>query len=436
MAAKKFSRMTIMTPTKPNFHHRLTISKKSILNKSKHRTTTKAKMKYTALFTASTLVVATSAQIDQRNLATLAEKWNLTDPTFVYDSNTFSLTFPVTDFINSGMAQYSLWTAPDCQSDGGTSLDGSNIWATTPELVENAALLAASVFGTAGTQLDSGVFNGREATINAAFDPQTISQSDIYVEEVIDNQVIAEIRFCIRFGLWTTEQMVNTPVEVNFLETLVTLTVDLTDGFEIGAIEVEPKDRLVRTANQAYEVRGYECTADSFDPLSEAQRLLPRNQGEIIHVCVTPEDEAQTDGIFMRSVDDFAFTRGADIRQVAVEANREAGNLLTTYDFAACEGTLVCRFSTILFAQFYATPGTVTGEGVASMQFGDIKTGDTRRQLRVDRALQAADGAGAAEFDLTFEVAEATARTGSGAGSTPFGVGLSVAAIAAVATLL
>jgi hypothetical protein len=181
---------------------------------------------------------------------------------------------------------------------------------------------------------------------------------------------------------------VMTPVEVNFLETLLTLFVDLTDGFQIGAIEVAPKDRLVRTANQAYEVNGYECSATSFDRLTDAERTRPRNQGEIIHVCVTPEEEAQTDGIFMRSIDDFAWTRGADIRQTAIEANREAGNLLTSYNFADCEGSLVCKFSTILFAQFYATPGQVNGEGVASMQFGSEKTGVTRRQLRSDRKLQ------------------------------------------------
>jgi len=224
---------------------------------------------------------------------------------------------------------------------------------------------------------------------------------------------------------------VNTPVEVNFLETLLTLFVDLTDGFKIGAIEVEPKDRLERTANQAYEVNGYECCATSTNRLSPTDRARPRNQGEIIHVCVTPEQEAKDDGIFMRSIDDFAWTRGSTVRQVAVEDNREAGNLLTTYDHLACEGSEVCRFSSILFAQFYATPGTVNGEGVASMQFGTAKTGLTRRQLRAtDRKLQAEEeGAGAAEFELDFEVNQAEARTQSGAGSLSMGI----AAIAAVA---
>ena len=37
------------------------------------------------------------------------------------------------------------------------------------------------------------------------------------------------------------------------------------------------------------------------------------------------------------------------------------------------------------------------------MQFGTAKTGNTRRQLRTDRDLQE-DGAGAAEFELDFEV--------------------------------
>jgi hypothetical protein len=330
------------------------------------------------LFTA--LASAVSAQVDQRVLATLAEKWNLTDPTFAYDANTFNLTFPVTDFISTGMSKFSLWTAPGCQSDGGTPLtDRTDIWKTAPTLLENEALKT-------GTSGDSGDFTGRNATIIATFNPQNVSKSVIYNDTSVNGQASAEIRFCMRFGLWTTEEMVNTPVEVNFLETLVTLTVDLTDGFEIGAINVEPKDRLVRTANQAYEVVGYECKDDAqFTAFTDAEKGRPRNQGEIINVCVKPEEEAKTDGIYMRSVDEFTFLRGDTIRQSAIEENQAAGNLLTTYTPTDCRGAEVCRFSTILFAQFYATPGTVAGEGTASMQFGNSKN---RRQLRADRDLQ------------------------------------------------
>jgi hypothetical protein len=379
--------------------------------------------------TTITLLISMAAVASaQRNLASLAEKWNLTEPTFAFDANTFSLAFPVTNFVVDGQAKYSLWTSPDCQSDSGKSLQTSSVF-SAHALTPNTAL-------ETGATEDSGVFSGRQAQINVTIDPQTISSQvaitdGIYSQEVVNNQQIATVKFCVRFGLWTTTDMgVETPVEVNFLETLLTLFVDLTDGFQIGAIEVEPKDRLVRTANQAYEVSGYECSAASDQPLSAADRARRRNQGEIIHVCVTPEEEAKTDGIFMRSIDDFAWTRETPtpVRQVAIEENRESGNLLTSYDFAACEGAVVCKFSSILFAQFYATLGQVNGEGVASMQFGSAKTGLTRRQLRADRNLQE-EGAGAAEFELDFEVNQAEARTGSGAGSLSMGI----AAFAAVA---
>ena len=332
------------------------------------------------------------------------------------------MAFPVTNFVVAGQAQYSLWTAPGCQSDGGTALKESPAFKS--HALTSNALLAD------GESQDSGTFGGRAAQINVTISPQNISQAvGIYSQQEVNNQQIATIKFCVRFGLWTTTDMdVKTPVEVNFLETLLTLFVDLTDGFQIGAIEVEPKDRLERTANQAYEVSGYECSADSNEPLDAGDRDRARNQGEIIHVCVTPEAEAKADGIFMRSIDDFAWTREGTIRQAAIENNRQSGNLLTSYDHLACEGSEVCKFSTILFAQFYAARGQVNGEGVASMQFGNAKTEATRRQLRADRHLQE-EGAGAAEFELDFEVNQAEARTGSGAGSLSMGI----AAFAAVA---
>ena len=388
-------------------------------------------MKFTAL------VAATTAAVASAQGATLAEKWALQEPLFKFDANTFNLTFPVTDYINTGMPKFTLWKAPDCQVDTAAnptaSLDSSSMWAAPgPFLLESAQLAAAADFANpSATMLDSGAFNGREATIVAEFDPQTISQqtSDIYNETTVDNQLIAEVRFCVRFGLWTDTRLgITTPVEVNFLETPITLTVDLTDGFQIGTINVAPKNRLVRTANQAYEVRGFECTENSFAPLDEATRVLPRNQGQIIHVCVTPEDEAKADGIFMRSIDDFTFTKGGGINQLAIADGLAAGNLLTSYDAAACIGQSTCRFSTILFAQFYANVGTVDGAGVASMQFGNA-----RRRLRAaDRDLQG-DGAGAAEFDLQFDTAQAEARTSnSGASSTSIAAAtMSMVAIAA-----
>jgi len=62
-------------------------------------------MKCTSTIIASITAIASAQQSQQqRNLASLAQKWNLTEPTFEYDANTFSLTFPVTNFIVDGQA--------------------------------------------------------------------------------------------------------------------------------------------------------------------------------------------------------------------------------------------------------------------------------------------------------------------------------------------
>ena len=121
---------------------------------------------------------------------------------------------------------------------------------------------------------------------------------------------------------------------------------------------------------------------------------------------------------------------------------RPAGNMLTTFDFAACKGALVCRFSSILFAQFFFTdtPGQVKGEGVASLQYGGGRRAD--RQLRTEggasRYLQEEEeeGAGTAIFELELEVNKAQARAGSGAGSLSMGVTTGIAVLAAMMLLL
>jgi hypothetical protein len=387
-------------------------------------------MKLTSIFLASMAAVA-HAESSNRGLATLAQKWNLTEPVFEYGSNSFTLDFTVTDYIAQGMTKYSLWKAPDCQ-EGNQELDTSTAFKSKSSSDVVGSTDFADPTGSGDDPAGGKVF------LNMTFDPETISSSDIYTESEIDNQMIAVVRFCVRFGLWTPTTQ-TTPVEVNFLETLITLTVDLTDGFEIGSITVEPKNRLVRTANQAYEVIGYECDAAK-NRLTELERTAPRNQGEVITVCVEPEQEAKDDGIFMRSVDDFFFSRPgttalpAGVRQEAIVDNAEAGNLLTTYTPADCAGTLVCTFSTILFAQFYTSLGEVNGAGVASMQFGT--TTPTRRELRAGAREAQADAAGAAEFDLQFEVNIAEVQEGSGASTSIGALCMSMAALFGAAALL
>jgi hypothetical protein len=240
--------------------------------------------------------------------------------------------------------------------------------------------------------------------------------------------VTAEIRFCVRFGLFTLGP---TSLEVNFLETLITLNVDLTDGFEIGSIAVEPKDKLVRTANQVYQVVGFRCDGDN----KLISDLTPINQGSVVRVCVSPDAEATADGIKMRSIDLFTWSRAVPnaVTQAAIIArDTVAANQLTTYEL--CRGDLICSFESILFANFYTALGSVAGSGVASMQFGTNKS----RRLRsgAGRSLQEDDEvAGASEFDVDFSISQGAEPQGTSGANSMSLMAVGFLAVAGVAGL-
>lgn len=121
-------------------------------------------MKFLALLFA---VGATSAMADNtsRNLATLAQKWNITIPTFTYSSLDFDLDFGTSDFIGAGMASFSIWDE-DCQ-EGGVSI---------PDTVLTGEI--SPITGTAGD--GSGL---RTVNVGVSVQPEQISAAtNIYVE--------------------------------------------------------------------------------------------------------------------------------------------------------------------------------------------------------------------------------------------------------------
>jgi hypothetical protein len=117
----------------------------------------------------------------------------------------------------------------------------------------------------------------------------------------------------------------------------------------------------------------------------------------------------------MRSIDSFTFIR-SDVdpqinRPTITGPNAASNNELTAV--TCSRGDIQCSFETILFAAIYATPGTVRGEGIGSMQLGNTDAG--RRGLR---ALQADDAlAASSKFNLDFGVNPNVDTLGSGAAS-------------------
>jgi hypothetical protein len=342
----------------------------------------------------------------ERGLQTLAKKWNITDPSFAYDSLGFVLDYQVSDFIDNGNTLHALWTSPGCQESGAV-VPASVLTSTRPVLTGAAYNSANNGDGVRDQSL----------TVNVV--AANIAASDIYAEDTTVGSVTAAIDFCVRFSLLTAGAGA---VEVNFLETLVTLFVDLSDGFSIGDVNVAPKIKITNTANQVYLLDGYQCDAAN-DALTGTDLTDTRNQGSVIRVCVKPDADAVTAGIKMRSLDEFTFSRnaGAISQEAIVGYNQEATNGLTS--LTCSNGADVCVFETILFAAFYSNVGVVLGSGTGSMQFG-------ARRLRALQASGRSESAAASDFELDLAV-NPVGRDRGGSGAATSGVMAATALVVA-----
>jgi hypothetical protein len=293
-------------------------------------------------------------QQQQRELVTLAEKWNITDNGFEYESLSFILGYVTSDFVLNSMIKAELYDT-ECM-EGGVIIPSSELNYTI-QTDDND-----------GSQPGLGD-NPKNVSVKIDINSDVITDSVTYSEGTDNGELRATVQFCMRIGLFTNSEP---PIEVNFLETIVILYIDLTDGFAIDTISVTPRDQLVQTANQAYQVEGYLCDYNNIE-LSEAKKGAARNQGSILRVCVRPDEEARKDEIYMRYIDTFTWQRDYEgsigiLTQPAVEDREAANNGLT--DLECIPGSEVCAFETILFASMFRTPGAVTGAGIASMQFG------------------------------------------------------------------
>jgi hypothetical protein len=333
-------------------------------------------------------------QREQRELATLQEKWFLIDNGVDFGGLEFTLNYITSDFVVESMMEAVVYTT-ECK-DGGVIIPSSDM---SINLVPDT------------TPAGSGDIP-REIYVDLALDANNIANSLAYDETTDESGTTATISFCMRFSLFTNG---DTPIEVNFLETLVTLSVDLTSNFGIEGIEVQAKEKIVATAEAIYQVEGFQCN-NLNEKLTDVELAINRNQGSVIRVCVQPDLEGRGSGIVMKSIDSFTFDRDygvpfGTVTQAAVENGTAASNFLT--ELYCTEGSPVCAFETVLFASMYMEQGSVAGTGEASMKFAsDRRLGTNKRILtreqQEQREIQQVnndDPFGAvSKFDLDFEL--------------------------------
>ena len=206
-------------------------------------------------------------------------------------------------------------------------------------------------------------------------------------EVLISNDKIGnegEITICARMSLGYLEDDDNNDnsnnnnneslfKEVNFIESIITIIVDLSRDFTVAAFDVVPKAKKTEmNQKDSYAVTAFLCDpSTATDPIpSPKGETDVFKQGSLVTVCVTPDEPSRDDGIVMKSINGFTWKRTDDddnIQQSAIVDNKAAANGLTSLVCTAQDQ--FCHFSSVLSADFYKTNGIVTGEGSASMEF-------------------------------------------------------------------
>ena len=214
---------------------------------------------------------------------------------------------------------------------------------------------------------------------------QSIIDGSSYYTDNGDNT--AAINFCVRVDYRTAAE------SVNFHETEVTLTVDLTAGFQLTGITAE-RSAAMETgpldADVTYDVIAYYCDATNA-PLAEDPVY---SQGDVMQVCVRVADDLIGQDIYVEDILEFDISQLENGSGPAATPTNAIDNgtpdALTFYD---CGADGRCNVMHQLTSKFFddTTPGSLQVDGVAVLAFGT--PAGARRLQRVKVQMRAADEA-------------------------------------------
>lgn len=421
--------------------------------------------------------------------ASIADRWRLDEPEIVYlaAENKFSL-----DFTGSASADNNLSTGVAvvefydrrCQSDGtaefnigfGTGATGSNA-----KLTDTGGYMLQAGDGIGALDNQANLPEWDTSMVEFRIDTQKLAQNT-KIYDTIDQTLISEnvpdvgptddgfglMRFCARTEIGYNNPPVNGAVpvfqDVNFIETLVNIKYDLTAGFSVAAVSVAPKARIAVTESKSTYLltawlcdpaEGTESNVES-TPLGDVRRILPPvrpatkevdgntvansfNQGDLVTVCVAPDDLTYYDGIQLNGLSDFDWSRATPtlVTQTAIPVQTEALSAMV----GDCSMTDYCMFSTILFADFYASVGSVSGSGNAVLAFRTTPLDVVRKLRGVESAVESfvpgrrqLQEETSSPFDLSVDIS--TGTEGPGAIKTAGGASYGFSALASVVALL
>mmetsp|Transcript_11385 Transcript_11385/g.12781 ORF Transcript_11385/g.12781 Transcript_11385/m.12781 type:complete len:611 (+) Transcript_11385:118-1950(+) len=254
-----------------------------------------------------------------------------------------------------------------------------------------------------------------------------------------------ELKFCVRLGLYadtcadTCATCANpdptcvVSEEINFFESVVTVTISFDGNFEVLGIGVAPKEQGQTSAAVVYTASAELCgataeagnggkTATEYGQAVKVDNNF--NQGAAIMVCISLDDAAKVDDVEINQIKSFIWTQetagSTPKTQVGIDADGLAGNGLTIQSPIQNSpvGTENVIVTSVLFAAFYEEVGSVKASGEVEMSFA------RRRRLGTtdNRRLQEADPIAAFDVDATLNKADdgpvAIQQTAGGNGGT------------------
>jgi hypothetical protein len=148
--------------------------------------------------------------------------------------------------------------------------------------------------GTLGALTGLNATNGNQLSLDIDVVQALIDPSDFYSKAA--DELSANITFCVRVDYKYTPFGSSISESLNFHETRVAVSVDLTAGFQLTSINAERTDVDGETADAdlEYRVIAFYCNEGN----EELATASTYNQGDIVQVCVRVDD-ALADEIFL-----------------------------------------------------------------------------------------------------------------------------------------
>jgi hypothetical protein len=204
--------------------------------------------------------------------------------------------------------------------------------------------------------------SGDELDVELDIIQETISDS-VHYQDL--NGTAAIIGFCLRVdynyvdGDGLTES-------INFYETNVTITVDLTANFTLTEISADrtSADSEAANADLAYPVEAYICLDDN----SEVTNPAALAQGSFLQVCIRIEDNV-TENILVEDILTFVVSQPDSTATDSETITNAVADPLTD---KVCRESGICNVKTQLQSKFFAdsNPSDLRVDGVAVLAFG------------------------------------------------------------------